>query len=151
MAQINDTTGFAEALQEISESGNPLLTMLRMICQEMMELEVNQQLNADRSQRTEGRTGYRSGYRERRLDTRLGTLNLDVPKVRNGGYVPFFMDRWQRSEQALITTIHDIYVMGVSTRKVKVLAESMGIEGISAAEVSKMAKQLDEQVTAFRK
>lgn len=85
MAQIHDTTGFAEVLQEISESGNPLLTMLRMICQEMMELEVNQQLNADRSQRTEGRTGYRSGYRERRMDTRLGTLNLDVPKVRNGG------------------------------------------------------------------
>ena len=151
MAQAHDTTGFNEVLQEISESGNPLLTMLRMICQEMMELEVNQHLNADRSQRTEGRTGYRSGYRERRLDTRLGTLNLDVPKVRNGGYVPFFMDRWQRSEQALITTIHDIYVMGVSTRKVKVLAESMGIEGISAAEVSKMAKQLDDQVTAFRK
>lgn len=152
MAQVNDTTGFAEALQEISESGNPLLTMLRMICQEMMELEVNQQLNADRSQRTEGRTGYRSGYRRgRRLDTRIGTMNLDIPKVRNGGYVPFFLERWQRSEQALITTIHDIYVMGVSTRKVKVLAESMGIEGISAAEVSKMAKQLDEQVTAFRK
>ena len=61
------------------------------------------------------------------------------------------MERWQRSEQALITTIHDIYVMGVSTRKVKVLAESMGIEGISAAEVSKMAKQLDDQVAAFRK
>ncbi len=151
MTQAHDTTGFSKVLQEISESGNPLLTMLRMICQEMMELEVNQQLNADRSQRNEGRTGYRSGYRERRLDTRLGTLKLDVPKVRKGGYVPFFMERWQRSEQALIATIHDIYVMGVSTRKVKVLAESMGIEGISAGEVSKMAKQLDEQVTAFRK
>lgn len=151
MAQVNNTTGFAEVLQEISESGNPLLTMLRMICQEMMELEVNQQIKADRSQRTEERTGYRSGYRERRLDTRLGTLNLDVPKVRNGGYVPFFMEKWQRSEQALITTIHDIYVMGVSTRKVKLLAEDMGIKGISAAEVSKMAKQLDDQVTAFRK
>lgn len=151
MAQEHDTTDFAEVLQEISESGNPLLTMLRMICQEFMEMEVSQKLSADRSERTEGRSGYRSGYRDRRLDTRLGTLNLSVPKIRSGGYVPVFMDRWQRSEQALIATIHDIYVMGVSTRKVKALAENMGIESISAAEVSKMAKGLDEQVEAFRK
>lgn len=151
MAQEHDTTGFMEVLQEISESGNPLLTMLRMMCQEFMEMEVSQKLSADRSERTEGRSGYRSGYRDRRLDTRLGTLNLSVPKIRSGGYVPAFMDRWQRSEQALIATIHDIYVMGVSTRKVKALAENMGIESISAAEVSKMAKGLDEQVEAFRK
>lgn len=151
MAQGHDTTGFEEVLQEISESGNPLLTMLRMICQEFMELEVSQKISADRSERTEGRAGYRSGYRDRRLDTRLGTLNLSIPKLRSGGYVPAFMDRWQRSEQALVATIHDIYVMGVSTRKVKALAESMGIESISAAEVSNMSKALDEQVEAFRK
>ena len=151
MAQAHDTTGFNEVLQEISESGNPLLTMLRMICQEFMELEVSQKISADRSERSEGRTGYRSGYRDRRLDTRLGTLNLSIPKLRSGGYVPVFMERWQRSEQALVATIHDIYVMGVSTRKVKALAESMGIESISAAEVSNMAKSLDEQVEAFRK
>ena len=150
MAQGHDTTGFEEVLQEISESGNPLLTMLRMICQEFMELEVSQKISADRSERTEGRAGYRSGYRDRRLDTRLGTLNLSIPKLRSGGYVPAFMDRWQRSEQALVATIHDIYVMGVSTRKVKALAESMGIESISAAEVSNMSKALDEQVEAFR-
>ena len=151
MAQTHDTTEIAEVLREISESGNPLLTMLRMICQEFMELEVSQKISAERSERTEGRTGYRSGYRDRRLDSRLGTLNLSVPKLRSGGYVPAFMERWQRSEQALVTTIHDIYVMGVSTRKVKVLAESMGIESISAAEVSKMSKELDDQVEAFRK
>lgn len=151
MAQTHDTTGFNEVLQEISESGNPLLTMLRMVCQEFMELEVSQKISAERSERSEGRCGYRSGYRDRRLDTRLGTLNLSIPKLRNGGYVPVFMERWQRSEQALVATIHDIYVMGVSTRKVKALAESMGIESISAAEVSNMAKTLDEQVEAFRK
>lgn len=151
MAQAHDTTGLNEVLQEISESGNPLLTMLRMICQEVMELEVSQKINADRSERSEDRIGYRSGYRDRRLDTRLGTLNLTIPKLRSGGYVPTFMERWQRSEQALVATIHDIYVMGVSTRKVKALAESMGIESISAAEVSNMAKSLDEQVEAFRK
>ena len=149
MAQAHDTTGLNEVLQEISESGNPLLTMLRMICQEVMELEVSQKINADRSERSEDRIGYRSGYRDRRLDTRLGTLNLTIPKLRSGGYVPTFMERWQRSEQALVATIHDIYVMGVSTRKVKALAESMGIESISAAEVSNMAKSLDEQVEAF--
>ena len=105
MAQGHDTTGFEEVLQEISESGNPLLTMLRMICQEFMELEVSQKISADRSERTEGRAGYRSGYRDRRLDTRLGTLNLSIPKLRSGGYVPAFMDRWQRSEQGKRQTI----------------------------------------------
>ena len=114
MAQNNAMTKFAEILQEISEPSNPFLEMLQRICREVMEFEVNQQLKADRSQRTEDRAGYRSGYRSRRLDTRLGMLRPDVP----GGYVQSFMERWQRSEQALITTIHDIYVMGVSTRKV---------------------------------
>ena len=151
MAKTHDTTEFAEVLQEISESGNPLLTMLRMICEEFMELEVSQKISAERSERSEERTGYRSGYRNRRLDTRLGTLHLSIPKLRSGGYVPAFMERWQRSEQALIIAVHDIYVMGVSTRKVKALAESMGIESISAAEVSNMSKLLDEQVEAFRK
>ena len=151
MAQVNDTTGFTEVLQEISESGNPLLTMLRMICQEVMELEVSQRVGADRSERTGERSGYRSGHRDRNLNTRLGALELSIPKLRKGGYVPFFMERWQRSEQALVAAVHDIYVMGVSTRKVQALAESMGIEGISAAEVSNMSKKLDEQVTAFRK
>ncbi len=74
MAQAHDTTGFDEVLQEISESRNPLLTMLRMICQEFMELEVSKKISADRSERCGERTGYRSGYRDRRLDTRLGTL-----------------------------------------------------------------------------
>ena len=71
MAVTNNTTGITDVLQKISESGNPLLAMLRMICQEMMELEMNQRLNAERSQRTEDRKGLRSGYRERRLDTRF--------------------------------------------------------------------------------
>ena len=125
--------------------------MLAFMCQELMELEVTKKLNAGKSERVAGREGYRSGHRDRRFDTRLGSISLAVPKIRNGGYVPFFVEKWQRSEQALITAIHDIYVEGVSTRKVAKLVESLGIENISAAEVSVMSKNLDEQIEAFRK
>ena len=150
MVKSNDSTNLAEMLQEISEAENPLLQMLGYMCQELMELEVSKKLNAGKSERADGRTGYRSGHRDRRFDTRMGTLSLAVPKIRNGGYVPFFVEKWQRSEQALITAIHDIYVEGVSTRKVAKLVENLGIEDISAAEVSVMSKKLDDQIEAFR-
>ncbi len=86
MAQPHDTTEFNEVLQEISESGNPLLTMLRMICQEFMELEASRKISADRSERSGERSGYRSGNRDRRLDTRLGMLTLSIPKLRTGAH-----------------------------------------------------------------
>ena len=111
---------------------------------------MTRKLNAEKSERTDERTGFRSGYREATFDTRLGEMKLQVPKVRNGGYVPFFKVRRQRSEEALITVIQDIYISGVSTRKISRLVEKLGIGNISAAEVSEMVKRLDEQVNAFR-
>ena len=99
---------------------------------------------------TKDRNDYRSGTRQRRLDTRLGTFNLEVPKFRKSGYVPFFMKYKQRSELALISLIVEAYTNGVSTRKIKHLAESLGIENISASEVSVMNKNLDGMVEEFR-
>jgi transposase-like protein len=88
--------------------------------------------------------------RVRRFDTRLGALYLLVPKLRQGGYVPFFVIEEKRSEQALIQVVQGAFINGASTRKMEHLARSLVIEGVSAGQVSVMAKELDEQVAQFR-
>lgn len=129
---------------------DPMLSMLEWLCEQMMEAEVSMKLSADKSERSEERSGYRSGYRPRRLDTRLGTLYLMVPKIRQGGYIPFFVNAYKRSEAALVQVIQEAYVNGVSTRKIERLAKQLGIEGISRSQVSEMTKGLNEQIDAFR-
>lgn len=99
------------------------------------------------------RKSYRSGYRPRRLDTRIGTMYQLVPKVRNGGYIPFFITERKRSEAALIQVIQETqetYIQGVSTRKIEKLAHKLGIENLSRSQVSEMTKGLNEQAEAFR-
>ena len=107
-------------------------------------------LSTDKNERADGRSGYRSGYRPRRLDTRLGTIYLMVPKVRQGGYIPFFVNAYKRSEAALIQVVQEAYVNGVSTRKIERLAKRLGIEGISRSQVREMTKGLNKQVEQFR-
>ena len=99
--------------------------------------------------RTDGRGGYRSGYRPRRLDTRMGTMHLMVPKVRQGGYIPFFVTERKRSEAMLVQVVQEAFVQGVSTRKMEKLAHSLGIENLSRSQVSEMTKGLNEQVEEF--
>ena len=89
MAHKNHTTDLTELLLKCVAQPDPMLSMLEWLCSQLMEAEVDQQLGAEKSQRTDGRSGYRSGYRPRRLDTRMGTMYLMVPKVRQGGYIPF--------------------------------------------------------------
>ena len=96
------------------------------------------------------RSGYRSGYRPRRLDTRMGTMYLMVPKVRQGGYIPFFVTERKRSEAMLVQVVQEAFVQGVSTRKMEKLAHSLGIENLSRSQVSEMTKGLNEQVEEFR-
>ena len=115
----------------------------------LMEMEANKITGSEKGEHNSERTDYRSGYRPRRFDTRLGTMNLQVPKFRNNGYVPFFMQDRQRSEEALISMVVEAYTNGVSTRKIKHLAESLGIESITPGEVSQMNKSLDEMVKEF--
>ena len=96
------------------------------------------------------RTGYRCGYRIRRFDTRLGTVYLSVPKIRQGGYIPFFVTEKKRSEQALIQVVQECWLNGVSTRKIENIAKRLGIESLSASEVSEINNGLDEMVDEFR-
>ena len=134
----------AETLQP-----DPLYQMMFMMMNMLMEMEANKITGSEKGEHNSNRTDYRSGTRERRFDTRLGTFNLQIPKFRNTGYVPFFMQNKQRSEEALISMVVVAYTNGVSTRKIKHLAEGLGIENISAGEVSTMNKNLDEMVKAF--
>lgn len=150
MAQKNHTTNLTELLLQCVAQPDPMLSMLEWLCAQLMEAEVSQQLGAEKSERAESRSGYRCGYRPRRLDTRMGTMYLMVPKVRQGGYIPFFVTERKRSEAALIQVVQEAFAQGVSTRKMEKLAKSLGIESLSRSQVSETTKGLNDQVNAFR-
>lgn len=129
---------------------DPIRAMAEMITDFVMEAEVSAEIGAEPYERAAERTTQRNGYRERRWDTRLGTLNLQVPKVREGGYVPSFIEHRRRSEQALISVIQEAVVQGVSTRKIESVLKQFGIAGVSAGQVSQLCAGLDEKVHQFR-
>ena len=150
MSKNDNSTNLREMLEEISAENNPLVKMLMVAMRELMEAEVSERLRAEKSERNEERTGYRSGYRKCDFDTMLGTMELEVPKLRQGGYVPFFKKRRQRCDDALILAVQDMYISGISTRKTAKLIEDLGIKNISAGEISEISKRLDAEVQAFR-
>ena len=127
-----------------------MLEMLKWLCQKLMEAEVAEKIGAAKGKHTENRKGYRSGSRVRRFDSRMGTMYLIVPKVRKGGYIPFFVTEKKRSEQALMQVVQEAFINGVSTRKIERLAKSLGINSMSSSQVSEINKELNEQVKAFR-
>jgi putative transposase len=151
MAQRKNTTNLTELLLQCVGQPDPMLSMLEWLCAQLMEAEVSEQVGAEKSERADSRSGYRCGYRPRRLDTRMGTMYLMVPKVRQGGYIPFFVTERKRSEAALIQVVQEAFVQGVSTRKMEKLAHSLGIENLSRSQVSEMTKGLNEQVYEFRR
>jgi transposase-like protein len=117
----------------------------------LMELEVAAKLGADPHERTAERTGYRNGHRRRDWDTRAGTIELEIPRVRRGSYFPdWLLEPRRRSERALYAVVAEAYVLGVSTRKVDALVRTLGIDGISKSEVSRLCSDLDRSVRAFR-
>ena len=150
MAKKKDTTNLTELLLECMSEPDPMLSMLEWLCRELMEAEVTTKIGAEKNEHSSERTSSRSGYRPRRLDTRMGTMYLMIPKVRNGGYIPFFITERKRSEAALIQVVQEAFVQGVSTRKMDRLAKSLGIESLSRSQVSEMTKGLNEQAEAFR-
>ena len=106
-------------------------------------------IGAGRHERSGERTTYRNGYRDRPLDTRLGTLQLRIPKLRQGSYFPPFLDARKTSEKALVAVIQEAWIGGVSTRRVDDLVQAMGLSGISKSTVSKLCKDIDDRVNAF--
>ena len=146
-----DRNELADKLVETASAAeDPVRAMAEMVLDFLMEAEVTQKVGAEPHERSEERTGYRNGHRDRRWDTRLGTLSLRVPKVREGGYVPSFIEHRKRSEQALISVIQEAVVQGVSTRKIETVLAEFGIAGVSAGQVSQLCTALDEKVRQFR-
>lgn len=123
---------------------------VRVLAQAVMELEVEQHLGAGRHERTPERTGQRNGYRERQWDTRAGSIDLHVPRVRDGGFFPSLLEPRRRAERALTAVVQEAYVQGVSTRRVDALVQALGLNGVSKSQVSRLCEELDEEVTRFR-
>lgn len=137
-------------IETASGAEDPLRAMAEMITDFMMEAEVTAKVGAEPHERSPERITHRNGFRDRRWDTRLGTLSLKVPKVREGGYVPSFIEHRKRSEQALVSVIQEAVVAGVSTRKIENVLAELGIAGVSAGQVSQLCSALDEKVRQFR-
>jgi len=144
---------FADYLDEMQAAGeeDPIKTMIEVLAHAVMEAGVEKHLGAGRHERTEGRTGHRNGYKPRKLKTRVGELDLAVPQVRGTEpYSPHFFAKWERTERALLVACAEMYFMGVSTRKVKNVLETMGGFTLSASTVSCVAQELDEKLAEFR-
>src|SRR3990170_753053 len=143
-----DITSFVGKLLEENDV-DVLREGVRVLAQLVMEAEVSGQIGAGLYERSSERTAYRNGYRTRRWDTRVGTIELKIPKVSAGSYFPSLLEPRRRAEKALHAVVVEAYVKGVSTRKVDDLVRALGIDGISRSEVSRICKVLDEEVRTF--
>jgi transposase-like protein len=141
-----------ELLRKDEQGADPefLRDGVRLLAQELMEAEVTEAIGAAPYERTDKRVTSRNGFREREWDTRVGTVELAIPKLRQGSYFPSLLEPRRRHERALLAVVQEAYVHGVSTRKVDALAQALGLNGISKDQVSRICKELDGQVHAFR-
>lgn len=126
-----------------------LRDVVRAVMQEMLEAEMTEAIGAAKGERTPTRLAYRSGHYTRTLVTRVGKLELRVPQDRDGRFSTELFERYQRSEQALVATLAEMYVQGVSTRKVKAITEELCGHAVSASAISAINKRLDESLAAF--
>ena len=136
-----------EMLVSFHNEDDPMKAMLEWMSQQLMEIEVNNlKTMADKGKHDPDRKNYRNGYRTPRWDTRIGSIYLMIPRVRKGGYQPFFITHKQRSEAGLISVVQEAFINGISTRKMRRVLDAMGVQGISAGQVSNLTKSLDEEV-----
>lgn len=133
----------------LAEEADFLRPLVQEVVQQVMEAEMNEALAAGKSERTPNRVGYRSGYYSRTLITRVGKLELRVPQDRDGRFRTEVFERYQRSEKALVGALSEMYVQGVSTRKVKAITEELCGHEVSAATISRLSQSLDEELNQF--
>jgi transposase-like protein len=150
---VTDSLTAREAAEQVmgSEHADVLRESVALMVREIMEAEIALLAGAELGERApQRRSAQRNGYRERRWDTRVGEIELAIPRLRTGSYLPSFLEPRRRAEQALVAVVQEAYVNGVSTRKVDRLVEQMGLRGLSKDQVSRMCQGLDEHVAAFR-
>ncbi len=138
--------------KQLEEASPDLLrAMVQEFAQALMGAEADALCGADYGERSPERVNIRNGYRERAWDTRVGTIELAIPKLRQGSYFPdWLLERRRRAEQAFVSVIADAYLAGVSTRRVDKLVRQLGVDGMSKSQVSRLAKSLDAIVEDFR-
>ncbi|HEX2146838.1 MAG TPA: IS256 family transposase [Pseudorhizobium sp.] len=149
MTKTESKTASAAVKDILLSSPDGLRDVIRTVLQEVLEAEMDEALGASKSERTSERLGYRSGYYGRTLITRVGKLELRVPQDRAGRFSTELFERYQRSERALVATLAEMYVQGVSTRKVKAITEELCGHAFSASAISAINKRLDESLKAF--
>jgi mutator family transposase len=140
---------FSSRSTRYSGDGDFLRSVAEAVLQILMEADVEGLIGAGRHERSAERLTYRNGYRDRSLDTRLGSLQLRIPKLRQGSYFPPFLEPRKTAEKALVMVIQEAWIGGVSTRVSTKLEQAMGLSGISKSQVSKLCKDIDERVNAF--
>jgi putative transposase len=134
---------------QASTDGDFLRAIAAHTLQRLMEFEVDSLIGAGRHERSDERTTYRNGHRDRQLETRLGTLDLKIPKLRQGTYFPAFLEPRKTAEKALTAVIQEAWIQGVSTRKVDDLVQALGMTGISKSQVSALCQDIDTRVLSF--
>ena len=133
-----------------SKNDDSLREVFRSLLQELLETEIEAHLGASRYERTDSRRGHRNGYQQRMLNTRVGKIELMIPRDRDGNFRTELFDRYQRSEKALVLAILEMYISGVSTRKVRKITEELCGLDISKSQVSRLTKLLDKDVSTWR-
>jgi len=134
----------------LEEDADFLQQGIQLLSQMLMELEVDQQVGASKHERTPERKNYRNGHRQRTWKTRVGEIDLAIPKLRKGSYYPSLLEPRRPTEKALLAVIQEAYLKGVSTRKVDALLKALGLTGIDKSSVSRICKELDHTVEEFR-
>src|SRR3984957_16827639 len=140
------------ALAELVEKGfqdEVVRELLAHVAERLMEFEIEQRTGADYGERTADRNNSRNGYRDRLWETRVGSVDLRIPKLRRGSYFPAFLEPRKTAEKALAAVVQEAYIQGVSTRSVDELVKAMGMTGISKSQVSRLCAEIDERVNAF--
>jgi putative transposase len=149
MTEKKHSSRLNEVKALLANEPDVMKALVKEVLQEVLDGEMTEFLGADRSERNSGRMGYRSGYYSRGLVTRIGKLELRVPRDRNGEFSTALFERYQRSEKALVAALAEMYVQGVSTRKVTAITEELCGHRFSASSISAINKGMDQALARF--
>lgn len=146
---MTQESNFSHLVDLVKQDRDFLRELVSELVQELLEAQMDEALGAVKSERSPNRVGYRSGYKDRGLVTRVGKLTLRVPQDRQGRFSTEIFDRYQRSEKALVSALAQMYIQGVSTRKVKEITAELCGHAFSASTISRINKKLDDELRKF--